>query len=126
MRFDSLEVIGFLRFCGSLSFIGFLTASDSFLYKTPPFAVALLPVTGHKFRKKRRFISNKKTCARDNSIIHENRLDVSTRGFGSTKEEKVGDRKGAVVQDDFQLAAIDLVSGHSNPEAEVQFFQEHR
>lgn len=52
-------------------------------------------------------------------------VDVSTRGFGSTKEEKIdGKIVGGVIQDDYELVAIDAVSGHSNLDAEIQYFKE--
>lgn len=54
-------------------------------------------------------------------------IDVSTRGFGSTKEGKVnGEYVKEIVQDDYELTAIDPVAGHSNVEAEINYFQERK
>ena len=53
-------------------------------------------------------------------------VDISTRGFGSTKEEKIDGSMADVVQDDYELAAIDAVSGHSNLEAEIEYFKEKK
>lgn len=54
-------------------------------------------------------------------------VDISTRGFGSTKEEKIDDKiVGGVIQDDYELVAIDAVSGHSNLDAEIQYFKEKK
>ena len=54
------------------------------------------------------------------------KVEISTRGFGSTKEEKINGSTVSVIQDDFRLAAIDVVSGHSNTDAEIQYFKERK
>ena len=53
-------------------------------------------------------------------------VDVSTRGFGSTKEKKISGSTVDDVQDDYELAGIDAVSGHSNLEAEIEYFKERK
>ncbi|MCK5615135.1 hypothetical protein KAR91_75425 [Candidatus Pacearchaeota archaeon] len=51
-------------------------------------------------------------------------VDISTRGFGSTKKEKIDGKMVDVIQEDYELVAIDAVSGHSNLDAEIQYFKE--
>ena len=51
-------------------------------------------------------------------------VDISTRGFGSTKKETIDGKEWEVVQDDYELAGIDQVVGHSNLSAEIQYYQE--
>jgi len=53
-------------------------------------------------------------------------VDISTRGFGSTKRQKVDGQEGEIVQKDFELVAIDAVAGHSNLDAEINYFQESK
>jgi len=54
------------------------------------------------------------------------KVEISTRGLGSTKEEKINGSTVSVIQDDFRLTAIDVVSGHSNTDAEIQYFKERK
>ena len=51
-------------------------------------------------------------------------VDISTRGFGSTKNEKIDGKEWEVVQDDYDMVGIDQVVGHSSLSAEIQYYQE--
>ena len=51
-------------------------------------------------------------------------IDISTRGTGSSKKEKINGQTVDQIADDYKLIAIDAVSGHSNLEAEVTHFKE--
>lgn len=42
-------------------------------------------------------------------------VEVSTRGFGTVRYEKIGDEEVAVVTEDFELKGIDVVEDASNP-----------
>jgi len=53
-------------------------------------------------------------------------VDISTRGFGSTKKETMDGKEVEVVQDDFELVGIDQVAGHSSLSAEIQYYQEKK
>lgn len=53
-------------------------------------------------------------------------VDVSTRGFGSSKKTKINGVIVDDVSDDFVLTGIDAVSGHSNLEAEINYFKEKK
>ena len=52
-------------------------------------------------------------------------VDISTRGFGTTEKEVIDKQEWEVVQDDYELIAIDQVAGHSNLSAEIQYYQEN-
>lgn len=53
-------------------------------------------------------------------------VDVSTRGFGSSKKVKINGLMVDDIQDDYELTGIDAVSGHSNLEAEINYFKEKK
>lgn len=53
-------------------------------------------------------------------------VQVSTRGYGSSKKEKINGQMVDNISDDYELTGIDAVSGHSNPEAEINYFKEKK
>ena len=53
-------------------------------------------------------------------------VDISTRGFGSSKKTKINGSMVDDIQDDYELTGIDAVSGHSNLEAEINYFKEKK
>lgn len=50
-------------------------------------------------------------------------VGMSTRGYGSTKEENINGRLVRVIQDDFELVGIDAVLEESNPAGKISSFE---
>ena len=53
-------------------------------------------------------------------------IQISTRGYGSSKKVKINGVMVDDIQDDYELTGIDAVSGHSNKNAEITHFKEKK
>lgn len=53
-------------------------------------------------------------------------VNISTRGYGSSKKEKINGQIVDVISEDYELTGIDAVSDHSNKEAEINYFKEKK